>query len=80
MKAPCSKLYLTQAIKIQNRTQQNDASVTVIGITLTDSGDHRMNDLQFAGDLTVSANKKFSEAPAHLISLCSEHYVLLNMD
>jgi hypothetical protein len=39
MRTLCSKLYLTQAIKTQNRAQQNDTSVTLDGITLTDSMD-----------------------------------------
>jgi hypothetical protein len=37
MKTFCSKLYLTQGIKTQNRALYKEASVTVGGVTLTDS-------------------------------------------
>jgi hypothetical protein len=36
MKTLCCKLYLTRTIKTQKRAQQNDASVTVDAVTLTD--------------------------------------------
>jgi hypothetical protein len=68
MKIPCSKLYLTGAIKTQKRAQQNDASVTLDSVTLTVSLDQvfterMINDLQFVGGPTVSADKTFSEPP-----------------
>jgi hypothetical protein len=39
MKTLCSELYLTRAIRTQNNAQQNGPSVTVDGVTLTDSLD-----------------------------------------
>jgi hypothetical protein len=37
MKTLCSKLYLTRDIKTQNRAQEKEASITLDGVTLTDS-------------------------------------------
>jgi hypothetical protein len=48
-----------------------EASITLGGITLTDSGDHRMNDLKFAGRYQCLPIRR----SGRLISLQNEHYI-----
>jgi hypothetical protein len=59
-----AELYLTWAIKTQNRAQRNDASVTVSDITRTDWIRWLPNEWLFAGDPSVSADKTFQSVCA----------------
>jgi hypothetical protein len=79
MKTPCSKLYFTRAIKTQNRAEQKEASITLNGITLTDSLIRwSLNEWPSVCQgiplcLPITSSEKL---PERLISLLNEHLVL----
>jgi hypothetical protein len=73
-----NKLYLTWAMKTQNRAQQNDASVTVDGVTMTDSLDQVITEwisFSLLGIPQCPPIRRTQKLPAYLISLLNEHSV-----
>jgi hypothetical protein len=80
MKTLCSKLYLTWAIKTQNRAQYQEASITLDGVTLADSlirwSPNEWHSVCW-GIPQCLPIRRSEKLPGHLIRVHNEHSVYI---